>query len=287
LTLAAHLRRDPSLVCKLLPHADLMWGVAWLALKLDGRAQIAAVLGAASSEIPELLTQSVLCGLLEKTFQHKEVEMALEGVERLMELGYHAVQSSGASFSPFFGSGSSLPAAPKSDDPSEWQAYAEELAEAVLSKTDYTDPVFGAQLLAARTRLRNRRSLPLLVAPRGLVCDAAGQLAVVRHTLSEGLTPGEMHQVVAEARRGLAEVLLHGGMLAQPEPERGEKTTWPVLASSAETQRRDKASWTVLARARSSRHPGVVFARAAASGEIDPLEDLESRLMFGVSLAVT
>jgi hypothetical protein len=287
LTIAAHLQRDPSLACKLLLHADLMWGLAWLALKPDGRAQIADALGMQAPEIPELLTQSALCDLLEKIFQQRQVELALDSVERLMQLGYQAAQSSGASLNPFFGSGLSLPSAPQYDDPSEWQAYADEIAEAILSRTDYTDPVFGVQLLAAKTRLRNRRSLPLLVGPRGLVQDAAGRFAVIRHSLSDGFTPDEMHQVVAGARRGLAEVLLHTGMLAQLESEGGEKAAWPVSVSGLETRRVDKTSWTVLARARSSKHPGIVFARAAASGEIDPLDDLESRLMVGVSLPVT
>jgi hypothetical protein len=40
--------------------------------------------------------------------------------------------------------------------------------------------------------------------------------------------------------------------------------------------------FTVLARARRSAHPGVVFARAAATGESDPLVDVVSRLMVGL-----
>ena len=44
----------------------------------------------------------------------------------------------------------------------------------------------------------------------------------------------------------------------------------------------DTASLGVLARARRSRHPGIVFARAAASGEVDRLEDIDSRLIVGL-----
>jgi hypothetical protein len=38
----------------------------------------------------------------------------------------------------------------------------------------------------------------------------------------------------------------------------------------------------VLARARRSKHPGIVFARAAATGEVDPLVDVDSRLFVGL-----
>lgn len=37
-----------------------------------------------------------------------------------------------------------------------------------------------------------------------------------------------------------------------------------------------------LARARRAARPGIVFARAAASGEVDPLEEAESRLLVGL-----
>jgi len=41
----------------------------------------------------------------------------------------------------------------------------------------------------------------------------------------------------------------------------------------------------VLARAMRAKHPGVVFARAAATGEVDPLADVDSRLFVGLPVA--
>jgi hypothetical protein len=38
----------------------------------------------------------------------------------------------------------------------------------------------------------------------------------------------------------------------------------------------------VIARAMRSRYPGIVFARAAAAGETDPLEDIDTRLFVGL-----
>jgi hypothetical protein len=34
-----------------------------------------------------------------------------------------------------------------------------------------------------------------------------------------------------------------------------------------------------------AKHPGVVFARAAATGEVDPLADVDSRLFIGLPVA--
>ena len=41
-------------------------------------------------------------------------------------------------------------------------------------------------------------------------------------------------------------------------------------------------SYGILARARRSNRPGVVFARAAARGEVDPLEDVDARILCGL-----
>ena len=41
-------------------------------------------------------------------------------------------------------------------------------------------------------------------------------------------------------------------------------------------------AYGVLARARRSDRPGVVFARAAARGEVDPLEDIDARILCGL-----
>jgi hypothetical protein len=76
------------------------------------------------------------------------------------------------------------------------------------------------------------------------------------------MTPEEVFARVVGARKGLAQVL-----------------------SEMEEMARDVAStgYGVLARARRSGRPGVVFARAAASGEADPLADADSSLFVGLS----
>ena len=75
-----------------------------------------------------------------------------------------------------------------------------------------------------------------------------------------------MFSFAAAARRGL-------GQLA---------ARWQNLGYEARASHNIPGRFTVLARARQAKRPGIVFARAAASGEIDPLIDVDSRLLVGL-----
>jgi hypothetical protein len=257
MTLAAHLKRDPSLV-KTMLYVDLLWGLAWVYLKPDGREAIAELLNADPGSLPDLLTQDALHRLTSELLQRAGADVGLDRMQSLAHLGYQSARNSGASFSPFFASRLHLPPMPESDNPDRWWAYREEAAEAILAGTDYHDPTFGPQLLSAKTRERSRLRIPWLTGPRGLVMDAADQLCVVRHTQMEGWTPKEAFACVAGARRAFAEMFLKNE-ITPPTP----------------------GGWNVLSRARRAKYPGIVFARAAASGEVDPLEDLDSQLRVG------
>jgi len=258
MTLVAHLKRDPALVKTILSHGDLLWGLAWMGLKPEGRAAIAAQLGVDPASLPDLFTQETLDRLAGELLARKGVEETLARLQALAGLGYQAARNAGASISPFFASRLRLPPIPEDDDPERWLAYREEAAEAILAGDDFTDPTFGPQLLSAKTRERTRVRLPWVVGPRSLAMDADDRMVVIRHTQVEGLTPEEAFACVAGARRAFADLLL--------------KIDVPPAASSG---------WSVLARARRLKYPGIVFARAAASGEVDPLEDIDSRLRVG------
>jgi hypothetical protein len=257
MTLAAHLKRDPALV-KTMLNVDILWGLAWMYLKPDGRTSIAEQLSTDPEGLPALLTQDTLHRLLSELLQREGPAVTLDRMQTLVGMGYQAARNAGASYSPFFASRLHLPPMPETDNPERWWPYMEEAAEAILAGTDFADPTFGPQLLSAKTRERSRLRLPWLVCRRGLTVDAADHLQVVRHTQIEGLRPEEAFAIVAGARRAFAEILLKGE-IAPTTP----------------------GGWNVLARARRSKHPGIVFARAAASGEIDPLEDADSRLRVG------
>ena len=91
---------------------------------------------------------------------------------------------------------------------------------------------------------------------------------VVRHSYRDGLTPEEMYAVVVGARKGLTRVVIETTQCGY---------SW--------REARITKGFNVLARAMRAEHPGIVFARAAATGEIDPLADVDSRLFVGLPVA--
>jgi hypothetical protein len=175
------------------------------------------------------------------------------------------VRASGASMSPFIKMDANIHPAPESNDPERWELYTEELAEKILSSTNYKDADIGPQLLDAHARAWNQRSLVMVVGVRGVVTDVDGKPYIVRHNYAEGFTPEEMYTCVVGARQGFAQIHVQSEQMIQEARKRSEP-----------------GGLNVLARARRARYPGIVFARAAANGEVDRLEDVESRLMAGL-----
>jgi hypothetical protein len=103
-----------------------------------------------------------------------------------------------------------------------------------------------------------------LLANRDPAIDVFGDPLVIRNSHVSGLASDEMNACVVGSREGLARVAQQWDQLFQITP-----------AGSDHTQ------FSVLARARRAQYPGVVFARAAAIGERDPLTDIDSRLLVG------
>ena len=98
--------------------------------------------------------------------------------------------------------------------------------------------------------------------------DVRGEAVPVCRGLREGLTHRELLAVVPGARFALERVLARIG--------------------DVDRNLRDESAPSghgVLARSGRSRVLGVVFARAAAAGETDPLSDHTSRLFVGLSAA--
>ncbi|MFN2150152.1 MAG: hypothetical protein ACK2T5_01055, partial [Anaerolineales bacterium] len=132
---------------------------------------------------------------------------------------------------------------------------------------DYANDNLGVHLITLKTRNRppQLRGLTWLIANRDPVTDANGQAFIVRNSHVSGLNPDEMNACVAGAREGLARFSRQWDQISQTAP-----------AGS------DPARFSVLARARRAQYPGVIFARAAAIGERDPLKDVDSRLFVGL-----
>ena len=222
------------------------------------------MMGSETAPADEPITQTTLSEAMEKMLARDGVETALSALEQLTRRGFEAVKASGASISPFIGQSLPRPPEPEGDDPDLWTAYQEELAEQILSGADYENPDLGPQLIAVRIRERGRQHLPALIGPK-VVRDVHDEPMAVRHGYAEGLTPDEAYACAAGARRGLGRVVDEMERMWQGARDYSAPTTF-----------------TVLARARRAKRPGIVFARAAATGEVDPLADVDSRLLVGL-----
>ena len=265
LSVAGHLARDAGLLEALLPPADAMWGLASLSLTEVGRHEIAQMAGTAVADPNGMITRVTLAQSMRTVLERSGTEEVLFRLEQLMRRGFEVAKASGASISPFIGTDLERPPEPEGDDPVSWFNYAEELAEQILSTTDYQNSDLGPQLLAVKTGARGRRHLPRMIGPRAGVEDIHGKSVIVRRSLVEGLPPEELYACAVGSRKELA------GIAGRWNPIHNEVTD------------RHPLEWfTVLARARRAQRPGTVFARAAASGEVDPLVDAESRLLVGL-----
>ena len=265
LSVASHLARDPALLRALLPPPEALWGLASLGLSEEGRREIAQMTGVQVAAPKGLITQTTLGEAMERVLAREGIDETLSVLERLMRRGFEVAKASGASMSPFIGASLARPPEPVEDDLELWAAYNEELSEQIVSGTDYQDVDLGPQRIAVNIRARGRDHLRALLGPSIVVGYADGDSLVVRHNRVQGLTPEEMYACAVGARQGLTQSHV-----------RMERMVRDVRARS------QPKGFTVLARARRAKRPGIVFARAAANEEIDPLLDVDSRLLVGL-----
>ena len=275
LTIAAHLTRDPALIEALCGLNEAIWGLADLSRTKAGRAEIDRNAG---REIPApdgFITRATLTEVMHSHLIDKGSEETLAVLHKLMKLGFQVVQQSGASMSPFIGSSLNRTAQPDDDDPARWESYTEELTEQLTTRTDFDDPDLGPQLLAVHSGSRQQmgpvqlmEALGRLVGVPAWVRNILGERVLIRRGYSQGLTTSELQVEVVEHLENLAQ--LSTGMEAAAQQLREENRS---------------QSFHVLGRASRARQPGHIFARAAATGEIDPLVDWEARLFVGTEPA--
>ena len=268
LSVAGHIQRDPTLIKTLSPEKDFIWGLGSMALSTQGRGQIKAQTGVQLPSPTETNTQAALEEIMADLLAEKGLETALKTIEKLRCLGDEAVRKSGASISPFLGANMDWILPPQSDDPERWQEYLSQLAEQFAAYNDYADGDLGVHLTTLKTRSHppQLRGLTWLFANRDPARDANGEPFIVRNSYVSGLSPNEMNACVVGAREGLARLAQQWDQISQIAPAGSDHT-----------------KFSVLARARREQHPGVVFARAAAIGESDPLTDVDSRLFVGLA----
>ena len=276
LSVAGHLRRDPELLASLLPRLDSLWGLAELGRRRDGLDELAELTGTGLSAAQGFVTRDALAEALRLVLKREGVEATLARIKTLAARGFEVAKASGASFAPFptaaalispappagtFGTGDATSAGTAEA----WETYTAEVIEALAAPTNCVPASLGPQCLMARASGHGFQQLAWLLAGRGTVTAAAGNLVLVRHGYAEGYTPEEMLASVREAREGLAQIIWQ----------------WEEMGRTFRA-RNIALSFHPLARALRSATPGVVFARAATLGEVDPLVDVEARLLVGL-----
>jgi hypothetical protein len=266
LSVAGHVARDPALLDGLLPPGEAMCGLAGLSLTKEGRREIAQLIGLEGAVPEGLLTRTALASAMREMLDRDGAEAALAVLELLTRRGFEVAKASGASLNPFIGESLQRPPEPEGDDWDTWAAYQEALVESLLVRTDYGNPDLGPQLLAIKAGVEGVDHLRALIGPKQC-SDFDDQLVLARRGYAEGLTPEEMFAWAAGTRKWLLQLTNEMETMAQTARERN--------ASGA---------FSVLARARRAKHPGIVFARAAATGEVDPLTDVESQVLVGLPI---
>jgi len=268
LSVAGHLKRDPDLVRLLVPPMESLWGLASLSLTKDGKKEIQKLVGADIAMPEGFITKDSLEAAVQTVLKRDGEEKILAMLDRLMRRGFEAVKESGASINPFISGNEKQPEKPIGDDPVAWDIYAEEMKEWIAASDNFADNGMGPQILAVKSHARGSvRQLLWLIGSPGAVSGIFGGPVVIRHSYRDGLTPEEMYTAATVARKGLIRFVLE--MESKGEDLRG------VLRPKG---------FNVLARALRSEYPGLVFARAAANGETDPLTDVDSRLFVGLSI---
>ena len=266
LSIAGHLARDPDLVEDLFPRMDALFGLACLSRSATGRKAITQAAGREPNLEGGLLTREAAGRLLRGVLTDEGEQAALGVAAELMRMGFETARAEGGSVGPFIGSTLELPVPPGEDDAPQWQACTEEARAIVAGFRDYDDHDLGAAALLCHSGARATvHQLTTLVGPGGLVRDVEGRVLGVARSWREGLTAREVLARVVGARRGLFRVLTEFGSLGRERSGSGPE------------------GFGVLARARRVERPGLVFARAALRGEVDPLEDEQSRLLVGLS----
>jgi DNA-directed RNA polymerase beta' subunit len=270
LSVAAHLRRDPTLSKWLVPAHESLWGLAELSRSSEGRAQLTALAGFDLTGGNGFVTRASLQQALTQLLQNHGPQRALDMLESLARLGFDVARKTGASLNPFARRTMPRPPAPPTGETTYQTAMAiqDDLADVLIAGTDYDALDIGPQLLAVKSGARG--------APHhlvwGLICrtvkDCDARLHYFPESLLGGLSADAAFLSCIGARIGLADAVLH--------PIPSMRQAYHAAAP------RGPEGFHVLARAMRSPNPGPVFARAALTGEIDPLTDINSRLFVGL-----
>lgn len=261
LSLVGHLQRDPELLQSFLPAKDALFGLVLHSFTEACKQEINQLAGIDIPMPDGYLTRFALLEAMKIILEKEGVEKTIARLDQLMRRGYAAARISGASMGAFAGFNIDRLTPPIDDEPASWTVYADELAGRIAMQNDYDDLDTGMLLLASHSGARaNAQQIMNIIGAGGVVKNAIGEPVPVRHGYVEGITPNELY---AFAHQGLINLAKSHHL-----------NDFGLRFSESNHPRAPR----VLSRAMRSPHPGIVFARAAAAGESDPLIDVDARL---------
>ena len=266
LSIAGHLRRDAGLLSSLQPLHGARYGLALLGRTPEGRAELSRLAGVIVHPVDGIAGRDSVLDATKRLMEADGVDAVLAGLERLIARGFEVSKQSGISMPPFAGGTLASPRPPETDSAKLWERYQEERIEKLLTERDNEESIPFPFLLAALSGARGTLvQAPRYLASFGLVENVTGKRVPIRPSLNEGVSAKELGIMAVGSRRGQAH--------AVRELEQVTRILW---------ERYRPTGLNVLDRAMRSRFPGIVFARAAFGGEIDPLTSAESRLFVGL-----
>ena len=265
LSVAGHIQRDADIWRYVADnYHGMTWGLAQLCRTEEGRAEVEELTGVAVDG-SRLFSKHDLNRLLAQVLQREGLQRALEVLDQLTWRGFEVCKQSGASFNPFLGSSKEWPEQPKEVDRDEWQMYSDELVAAFYQQADFDDNDLGPLALLSLSGARGNQQQLIQYVGGGLLYREDGSPFAQRGCRRDGLSVEEIKVRAPGALWGLAAT-------NQRWTEAQEAALQPV-----------RADYHVLGRAARASQPGVVFARAAARGEVEPLTSLFSRLFVGLT----
>ena len=266
LSVAGHIQRDADVWRYVADnYHGMIWGLAQLCRTEEGRAEVEELTGVAVDG-SRLFVKHDLNHLLAQVLQREGLERALEVLDQLTQRGFAVCKQSGASFNPFLGSSKEWPEQPKEVNWDEWQMYGDELVAAFYQQADFDDNDLGPLALLSLSGARGNQQQMIQYVGGGLIYREDGSLFAQCGCWRDGLSVEE-----AKVRAPRA---LWWGLAAMNQG-------WSEAREAA--QQPARADYHVLGRAARAAQPGVVFARAAMRGEVEPLTSLFSRLFVGLT----
>jgi hypothetical protein len=261
LSMASHHARDRSKLRNGRLVHDAMWGLAHLSRTEAGRQTIARTMGQPVVSIP-----------LDRHGVHQALEghpTPLDVLDQLMHLGFQTARCAGGSMGVFLDSRLDLPPKPPADDRDALESYSAEVQAVLAAFVDFDDDALGPVRLANVSGARaSLHQLSILVGANvGRQSSAWSQ--------AEGQPPAAFFDSARVAWGDLHKNFQEATMWHVP--------VWmPHLRQTHALPAGGSPTGGLLSRARMSRRPGVVFARAASQQEVDPLNDPVSHLWVGL-----